>query len=137
MTKDERQRKAAYFHAYFESERPRRPARFGVISAYNPNGRKASLTKNRAADARLKRRLETLGLEHFRVTGGSRDGLHREPGWGIVVSGPAPLRRLTREFRQDAYFWIKDGRILLGAATGGPFRIAGSWRSRRARWARG
>lgn len=123
-----------YSSAYFASERARRPGRFGVVTAWHPRGRTASAAKNREADARLSRRIDALGLERFRVTGGSRDGSHREPGWGIVAPGPGVVRRLAREFRQLGFYWVEDGRILLGASSGGRLRPAGLWRSRKASW---
>ena len=65
-------------------------------------------------------------MDKFRITGGDKAGAHREPGWGIVVATPAEARAIAKRFKQRAYFWIADGRILLGASSGGPLRRAGA-----------
>lgn len=126
--------KPAYFRAYFETPAPARPPRrFAVLTAWNPGGKNAPLAANKRRDAALRRRLDRAGLARFRVTGGSRDGSHREPGWGVAAS-PETARALCAEFRQLAYYWVSGGRIYVGAASGGPLRPAGSWKARRADW---
>lgn len=125
----------AYFHAYF-SVTPRGlrvPARFAVVTAHDALGRKTSAAVNRRRDAALRRELKRLKIAHFRVTGGSRDGAHREPGWGLVAP-PDFARALAARWRQRAYFWISGDRVYLGAASGGPLRRAGTWSARRASW---
>ncbi len=127
--------KAPYFDAYFAvGARARVPARFAVVTACDPLGRKAPRAVNRRRDAALRRALRALKITHFRVTGGSRDGAHREPGWGLIVKSPETARALAKRFEQDAYFWISSGRIYLGSAAGGPLARAGSWNARRASW---
>jgi hypothetical protein len=127
--------KAPYFDAYFSAElRGRKlPPRFGVVTAHDPMGRKAPPAANRRRDAALRRRLKAMKLAHFRVTGGSEDGAHREPGWGVIADQET-VRALAALYEQDAYFWISSGRVGLGAAAGGPLKRAGSWTARRARW---
>jgi hypothetical protein len=124
--------KAPYFSAYFRAEL-RAPARFGVVTAHNPLGRKAPAAANRRRDAALRRRLRALKLPHFRVTGGNREGTHREAGWGITAPRET-VRALAALFRQDAFYWIASGRVYLGSAAGGPLRRAGFWKERQARW---
>jgi hypothetical protein len=127
--------KAAYFDAYFSAERlGKTPARFAVVTAFNPRGGKCPHAANRRRDAALLRRLKALAIRRFRVTGGNRSGTHREPGWGLIVKSPEAARELASEFDQDAYYWISSGRIYLGAAAGGPLKPAGSWAARRALW---
>lgn len=127
--------KAPYFSAYFSAVlRGKTPARFAVVTACDPRGKKKPAAVNRRRDAALLRRLKALKIARFRVTGGSEDGSHREPGWGLIVPSPAAARALAAEFQQDAYYWISSGRIYLGSAAGGPLRRAGSWASRRAAW---
>jgi hypothetical protein len=75
------------------------PTMFGIVTAYNPDGKAVSDAVNRQADMKLKRRLERSELFHFRVTGVSRDGTHREPGFAIVNSDPAVIDELSREFQ--------------------------------------
>lgn len=126
--------KAAYYAAVFACSLRKTPARFAVVTAHDPKGRKAPAASNRRRDEALRRRLDALGLRRFRVTGGSEDGRHREAGWGIVVDSPAKARALAAEFKQDAYYWVSGGRIYLGSAKGGALQRAGSWNARRARW---
>lgn len=97
-------------------------------------GRKTPAAVNRRRDAFLRRTLAALNLRHFRVVGGSRDGSHREAGWGVAAGSPARVRALAALFDQLAYFWIDGDRVLLGSAAGGRLRRAGSWSERRARW---
>ncbi|MBI2386245.1 MAG: DUF3293 domain-containing protein [Elusimicrobia bacterium] len=126
---------APYFAAWFRSAlRGKLPARFAVVTAHDPMGHRFSPAANRKLDAALRRRLDALKIRHFRVTGGSEDGTHREAGWGLIVASPATARELAAEFDQNAFYWVSGGRIYLGSSAGGPLMPAGSWRARRARW---
>ena len=125
---------AAYFKTWFAAKTPNRPTGFGVVTAFNPMGRATSPVENRRRDLRLRRTLKALRLPHFRVTGGSRDGSHREPGWGVVAKSPTLIRALAALFEQKAYFWIYNDRVLLGRAAGGKLARTGSWSNRQARW---
>lgn len=127
--------RAAYFAAYFQTAlRGEVPARFAVVTAHDPMGHLFSPAANRKLDAALRRRLDALGIERFRVTGGSEDGAHREAGWGMIVASPRIARELAAEFDQNAFYWVSRGRIYLGSSAGGPLKRAGSWNARRARW---
>lgn len=95
------------------------PRRFAIVTAHNPNGRITDPAANLVADEALRGALERQGLDHFRVTGGSRDGRHQEPGWGIVLTTPSIAQDLSVRFRQLAFFWIEKGRLaLVDARTG-------------------
>ena len=97
------------------------PRRFAVVTAYNPDGRLTEPDVNRATDLQLRGDLEALGLPHFRVIGGSLGGRHHEPGWGIALNEPATALELSRSFRQLAFFWVEQDRlILIDARTGVP-----------------
>ncbi|MBI2787860.1 MAG: DUF3293 domain-containing protein [Elusimicrobia bacterium] len=127
--------KAPYFAAYFKTSlRGKAPARFAVVTAHNPMGHLFSPVANRKLDAALRRRLDALKIRRFRVTGGSEDGSHREAGWGLIIDSPAKARALAAEFDQNAFYWVRGGRIYLGSSAGGPLKRAGSWSERRARW---
>lgn len=127
--------RAAYFSAYFQAAlEGKLPARFAVVTAHDPMGRKKSPAENARRDAKLRRRLGALGLRRFRVTGGSEDGSHREAGWGVIVASPKTARALAAEFDQNAFYWVSGGRIYLGSSAGGRLKRAGSWGARRARW---
>lgn len=89
------------------------PDRFAVVTAHNPDGVVLSPAANRNADARLERRLTALGCTPFRVTGGSKDMSHAEPGWGFAISNLETAVWLGCEFRQLAVFWINRGDLLL------------------------
>ena len=126
--------KAPYFDAYFSAPVGRLPKRFAIVTAHNPRGKKSPALANKRRDATLRRRLNTLKMTCFRVTGGNESGSHREAGWGIVVPSPGAARALAAAFDQDAYYWISAGRIFLGSAAGGRLRSVGSWSARQADW---
>lgn len=106
------------------------PERFGVVTAYNPEGRPADAAANAAADAALKARLERSGLAHFRVTGRSRDGSHQEPGYGVAAETPEAVRHLSRQFRQLAFFWVEGGRVWVINTEGALRHPVGAWSER-------
>ncbi len=128
--------KAPYFNAWFRADlRGRRlPARFAIVTAHNPMGKKISRAENRRRDVALRRHLKALKIQCCRVTVGNRDGSHREPGWGLIVDSPAAARALAALFQQNAYYWISSRRVFLGSAAGGRLKRAGSWNARQADW---
>jgi hypothetical protein len=106
------------------------PARFGVITAYNPNGRLTTKKVNIDADAKLKERLNELKLRHFRVTGVSEDHSHQEPGFGVMVDDPTDVEVLALEFQQEAFFWISDGEVYCIKLGGSTLHRVGRWQDR-------
>lgn len=100
----------AYRNTRFRAELPHGglPAHFGVVTAWNPDGRTAPKAANDAATAVLQARLADEGLPHFPVTGGSEDFQHAEPGFGVVAD-QARCLAFGREFHQEAIFWIERG----------------------------
>ena len=64
------------------------PDQFAIVTAYNPDGLSAEPAVNAGADAMLRAALEKMDLKHFRLTGGSRDEAHQEPGWGFWPATP-------------------------------------------------
>ena len=64
------------------------PDHFAIVTAYNPDGLSAEPAVNAGADAMLRAALEKMDLKHFRLTGGSRDEAHQEPGWGFWPATP-------------------------------------------------
>lgn len=97
-----------YFDTWFATAVPDIPARFGIVTAFNPHGRLRGADLNAEADARLESRLRALGRPFFRVRGESRDGQHQEPGFGVAADVES-ICTLAREFEQDAIFWVEDG----------------------------
>lgn len=122
-----------HLEAHFAAELPPSglPRRFGIVTAYNPGSRNASAEANARADAELAARLERERLEHFRVTGRSRDGSHQEPGYGIVAASPEDIRPLSRRFRQEAFFWVEDGTVFVINTEGASRRRVAAWADRR------
>lgn len=104
-----------FAQVYFAGERPLGgwPRHFAIITAYNPDGRSVEPSVNCTADSDLRLALGALGLSHFRVIGGSRDGRHQEPGWGILLDNLRTSQELSVRFHQLAYFWVDDQRLLL------------------------
>ncbi|MEP4079737.1 DUF3293 domain-containing protein [Haloferula sp.] len=88
------------------------PGEFAIITGYNPMDEASSDEENLQADRQLRDHLENKGLAHFRVTGQSPDGSHREPGWAISMIR-AEAVELARCFRQRALWWIEDGELLI------------------------
>jgi hypothetical protein len=88
------------------------PADFAIITAYDPEGRTASAADNVAADARLEAELRDAGFCLHRLTGGSADGIHLEPGWGVPIGLPGAVE-LGRRYRQVAVFYVRAGVLTL------------------------
>ena len=88
------------------------PTDFAVITACDPEGRAASLADNVAADARLEAELRAAGFRLHRITGGSANGVHLEPGWGVPIGLPEAVE-LGRRYRQVAVFYVRAGALTL------------------------
>ena len=88
------------------------PADFAIITAYDPEGRASSLAANLAADTELKTELQAAGCRLHRITGGSADGAHLEPGWGVRIGLPGAVE-FGRRYRQVAVFYVRAGQLVL------------------------
>jgi hypothetical protein len=104
------------------------PADFAIITAYDPDGLPTTPELNRAADKALESELRAAGYRLHRITGGSADGVHLEPGWGVPIGLPGAVE-CGRRYRQLAVFYIQGGGLKLvdcadGASEdlGRPFR---------------
>ena len=104
------------------------PADFAIITAYDPDGLPTTPELNRAADKALESELRAAGYRLHRITGGSADGVHLEPGWGVPIGLPGAVE-YGRRYRQLAVFHIQGGGLKLvdcadGASEdlGRPFR---------------
>ncbi len=104
------------------------PADFAIITAYDPDGLPTTAELNRAADEALESELRAAGYRLHRITGGSVDGVHLEPGWGVPIGLPGAVE-YGRRYRQLAVFYIHGGGLKLvdcadGASEdlGRPFR---------------
>jgi hypothetical protein len=106
------------------------PARFGIVTAFNPHDRLQSAEANAAADNALQSRLKTLDCVHFRVTGGAPDFSHAEPGWGIVADDPEEIVQLGRDHHQTAIYWVDEDVLSLMSCSTDEKLGLGSWRAR-------
>jgi hypothetical protein len=88
------------------------PADFAIITAYDPDGVETSLELNLAADLALEADLQAAGYRLHRITGGSADGVHLEPGWGVSIGLPGAVE-FGRRYRQLAIFAVRAGRLAL------------------------
>ena len=94
------------------------PADFAIITAYDPEGRAASPAANQLADAGLADELGAAGYRLHRITGGSADGVHLEPGWGVPLGLPGAVEMGLR-YRQVAVFYVRGGALTLVDCTEG------------------
>jgi hypothetical protein len=121
-----------FSQVYFRGQAPIGgwPERFAVVTAHNPEGVVNDPSANETADQSLREEIEKIGLTHFRVTGGSLDGRHQEPGWGIVLATPELARDLSERFKQLAYFWVENGQLSLVDTQAGERLQQGAWLDR-------
>lgn len=101
----------AYQDAVFEVE-DTLPSHFFIITAYNPRGLNAPMSRNLHQDATLKSVLTQRGLSPIRVTGRDPKNTHREPGWGVQVEAEDALH-FAKLFKQDAFYEVSDGDLKL------------------------
>jgi hypothetical protein len=88
------------------------PADFAVITAYDPDWQATTAELNLAADQALAAELRAAGYRLHRITGGSVDGIHLEPGWGAPIGLPGAVE-FGRRYRQLAVFAVRAGRLAL------------------------
>jgi len=123
-----------YATALFQAAPPHGgwPTTFAIITACDPRGQPTDDQLNIGLDAELEGRLQTLECWHWRVTGGSPDFSHAEPGFAIEL----PLIdavELGRNFDQIAVFWIEGDELSVIYCDDGARQKIGSWRERHAR----
>ncbi|MEY4446907.1 MAG: hypothetical protein RL444_2020 [Verrucomicrobiota bacterium] len=94
------------------------PADFAIITAYDPDGLPTTAELNRAADEALESELRAAGYRLHRIAGGSADGAHLEPGWGVPIGLPGAVE-YGRRYRQLAVFYIQGGGLKLVACSDG------------------
>ena len=94
------------------------PADFAIITAYDPDGLPTTAELNRAADEALESELRAAGYRLHRIAGGSADGAHLEPGWGVPIGLPGAVED-GRRYRQLAVFYIQGGGLKLVACSDG------------------
>jgi hypothetical protein len=88
------------------------PADFAIITACDPDGVPTTAEHNRAADEAFEAELRAAGYRLHRITGGSADGVHLEPGWGVPIGLPGAVE-YGRRYRQLAVFYVQGGAVSL------------------------
>ena len=88
------------------------PESFGVVTAWNPNGKIISDKENAARMEALRKNLDRQKLRQFPVTGYALDSDHHEDGFGVVC-GRGQTIELGKEWEQLAVFLIEDGWVWL------------------------
>jgi hypothetical protein len=122
----------AYRTACFRCEIRREdvPARFAIITAFNPEDRICPDELNRRADLELAEELDRVGCRRFRVTGGSPDFSHAEAGWGCETGSLESALLLGRRFRQAAIYWVDHDVLVLADCPTGSVETLGNWSDR-------
>ena len=106
------------------------PDSFGIVTACNPDGEEVGSAENLRLDRELVSLLSSSAVKNFRVTGGSRDMTHAEPGYGCLVDRER-IVDLGCEWNQEAVFWVEgDNLFLIPCATPQEFELIGSFRER-------
>ncbi len=100
------------------------PTEFAIITAYDPDGLPTKGELNLAADLALEADLRAAGYRLHRVTGGSADGLHQEPGWAVPIGLPGAVE-FGRRYRQVAVFAVRAGRLALADCEDGSIEDLG------------
>jgi hypothetical protein len=126
--------KSGYFDAWFRCSTESTPQAqgFGIVTPCNPFGRRLGIVENWKRLRLLEEHLRQRSLNHFRVDGGSRDGSHVEPGFGISGAPLADLKQLGAQFNQDAIFWVQDGQVSLVSCATEEVRVVCRWNERQA-----
>lgn len=103
------------------------PGSLAVVTACNPGDAGWSDERNQEADRALAAEVDAAGLRRWRITGGSPDFRHREPGWGIDCDSRGAARAWGRRHGQSAVYWIEGDRLHLLEATAEVEFDLGSW----------
>ena len=118
----------AYLQAYFEVE-GNLPSSFVVITAYNPRGLTAPMSRNQHQDTTLSSVLRQKGHEPIRVIGRDQENTHREPGWAVDID-LNEAKKLGQLFKQDAIYQVIDDELSLHGCLGKYKEVIGSWKDR-------
>ena len=102
---------------------------FVIVTACNPRGEIVDAERNESLDRELSALLEVKGLVHCRMTGGSPDGSHLEPGYLVECESEVGLE-LGRRFEQVAIYGVLDGEIHLVDCKDGKKTFVAEWDSR-------
>ncbi|MDA0725135.1 MAG: DUF3293 domain-containing protein [Verrucomicrobia bacterium] len=128
LAADER---SAFLQAVFNGVEPMGgwPEGFVIVTACNPLGAIVDAKRNESLDRELSAILKGKGLAHCRMTGGSPDGSHREPGYLVECDAQVGLE-LGRKFEQVAIYEVVDGELYLVDCQDGKQTPVAKWASR-------
>jgi len=118
-----------FVNVRFRAELPKdgSPAKFGIVTACNPDGQTVASEKNEQATESLRIALSEAGHLFFPVTGGSPDFTHSEPGFGVLFTSRDNAISWGQRYQQEAIFWIVDGTVELVPCDGGACLTLGDW----------
>jgi hypothetical protein len=121
----------AYQNVRFRADLPKAgvPSRFAIITAWNPDGQDVSAQENTIATERLRSDLLKDGHFFFPVTGGSPDFSHAEPGFGVLLKSLEDAIQWGQRFRQEAVFWVEEGKVRVVSCLNGDQVELGNWTS--------
>jgi len=105
------------------------PEEFVVVTACNPRGEIVDAERNEFLDRELSALLEVKGLVHCRLTGGSPDGFHREPGYLVKCDGEVGLE-LGRRFEQVGIYQVLANELYLIDCKDEKETLVAKWASR-------
>ena len=105
------------------------PDEFVIVTACNSRGKIVDAERNECLDQELSALLEVKGLVHCRMTGGSPDGSHREPGYLVECDLEVGLV-LGKRFEQVAIYGVFDGELYLVDCQDGKHTLVAMWVSR-------
>jgi Protein of unknown function (DUF3293) len=123
--------KPQYLQTFFQTPcKPQPlPLEFIIITACNPEGRNYPQPENDRYDAGLAAHLTQQALSFWRVNGGSKDFSHVEPGYAVETDFKNGLQ-LGRRFKQEAIFWVRQGKLFLVECATGAETPMGTFESR-------
>ncbi len=98
------------------------PTEFAIVTAYDPDGLPTTPERNLVADRALAEELGAAGYRMHRITGGSADGVHLEPGWGVPIGLPGAVE-FGRRYRQVAVFYVRGAEVSLVACADGASEV--------------
>jgi Protein of unknown function (DUF3293) len=106
--------KELYENARWRADEPEGdwPRSFGVVTAWNPNGKIISNEENAERTEALRKDLDGQELRYFPVTGYALDSDHYEDGFGIECGREATIE-LGKKWDQLAVFWMENGWVWL------------------------
>lgn len=102
---------------------------WAIVTAFDPPDQGREPDANAAADAALESALLDLGLAPTRMTGASRDGQHREPGFAVRLDRGRALE-LARRFEQAAFYEVDGDELRLVWCDDGSAEVLGLARPR-------